>query len=257
MKHLILSCLVVLASLSVCAQSKVFSRVGGGSSTTSVNRGSSSSANQNYQANSQVHSGRLENMTLYFKNSNNSLGFKFEGFWLKKQRFNGEYYYDYTVHGSTGEVYVISIMEKPKEEGNYWVFEGSSSFQKIYLRKDYQYAIINGQEFSQRTDEATYKRLQESYFDFTRRAASYAGSSFGGSSSSSSSSSSSNSTTGSGRRTCPSCNGRGKGTDQITWASNYTGGYNSKYCAVCDQVKPAHSHHSPMCRTCNGRGYIE
>ena len=59
------------------------------------------------------------------------------------------------------------------------------------------------------------------------------------------------------RRTCPGCNGKGKGMDQITYSPNYTGGSNDKYCGQCGRTGPAHTHHAPMCRTCNGKGYIE
>lgn len=60
-----------------------------------------------------------------------------------------------------------------------------------------------------------------------------------------------------GHRKCPFCNGTGKGTDQITYSTNYTGRDNSRYCSICRCVKDAHTHHQPMCRTCMGKGYIE
>lgn len=59
----------------------------------------------------------------------------------------------------------------------------------------------------------------------------------------------------SGRRTCPGCNGSGKGADQITYSPNYTD--NSRYCSTCGKTTFAHTHHRPMCRTCYGKGYVE
>ncbi len=68
---------------------------------------------------------------------------------------------------------------------------------------------------------------------------------WGGSSSSSSS-----------KRPCPACSD-GRGTDQITYAPNYTGGDNSRYCSICGKTGPAHSHHRPLCRVCGGDGYVD
>ncbi|WP_300702185.1 hypothetical protein [Bacteroides sp.] len=59
------------------------------------------------------------------------------------------------------------------------------------------------------------------------------------------------------RKTCPYCNGSGKGSDQITYTPNYTGNDNSQYCKICGKVMNAHTHRQPMCRTCFGKGYIE
>lgn len=61
----------------------------------------------------------------------------------------------------------------------------------------------------------------------------------------------------SSRRTCPYCNGSGKGADQITYSPNYTGKDNSRYCSTCGKTTFAHSHHRPTCRTCYGKGYVE
>ncbi|MBQ7823498.1 MAG: zinc finger-like domain-containing protein [Bacteroidaceae bacterium] len=59
------------------------------------------------------------------------------------------------------------------------------------------------------------------------------------------------------RRTCPGCNGTGKGMDQITYSPNYTGEDNSRWCSICGKNAPAHSHRQPMCRVCYGKGYVE
>ena len=68
---------------------------------------------------------------------------------------------------------------------------------------------------------------------------------------------SSGSSSGSSRRTCPGCNGTGKGADQITYAPDYTGNGSSVYCSVCGNTTSRHSHHQPTCRVCYGRGYVE
>lgn len=60
----------------------------------------------------------------------------------------------------------------------------------------------------------------------------------------------------SNRRTCPGCNGTGKGPDQITYSPDYTGN-NNVYCSACGRTMSRHSHHQPMCRTCYGKGYLE
>lgn len=60
----------------------------------------------------------------------------------------------------------------------------------------------------------------------------------------------------SSRRTCPGCNGTGKGPDQITYATDYTGN-SSVYCSTCGRTTARHTHHQPMCRTCYGKGYVE
>ncbi len=59
------------------------------------------------------------------------------------------------------------------------------------------------------------------------------------------------------RRQCPSCNGTGKGMDQIIYRPDYTGKQNDEYCSKCGKWGSPHSHHTPMCRTCYGKGYIE
>lgn len=61
----------------------------------------------------------------------------------------------------------------------------------------------------------------------------------------------------SSKRQCSFCNGTGRGADQITFSTNYTGYDNSRYCSTCGRVMDAHTHHKPLCRTCNGKGYIE
>lgn len=68
------------------------------------------------------------------------------------------------------------------------------------------------------------------------------GNSGGGSGSSSSSSS-----------PCRCCGGTGKGTDQITYSTNYTGNSNDRYCSKCGRTSPAHTHHEPICKCCYGR----
>lgn len=73
------------------------------------------------------------------------------------------------------------------------------------------------------------------------------GSSFGGASSSSSGT----------KRTCPSCNGKGKGMDQITYRTNYTGTDNTTYCSICGSYKSAHTHSNSTCTVCHGRGYLD
>lgn len=59
-----------------------------------------------------------------------------------------------------------------------------------------------------------------------------------------------------GTRTCPGCNGSGKGADEITWAPNYTGSSSEQYCSQCGRTTAPHSHRRPMCRVCYGKGYI-
>ncbi len=75
----------------------------------------------------------------------------------------------------------------------------------------------------------------------------------GGSTGSSSSSYSSSSST---RRTCPSCNGTGKGTSTIIWETNYTGEDNSVWCSECGRSAPAHRHNHPSCPVCHGSGTV-
>ncbi|MDL2223244.1 hypothetical protein LJB98_04000 [Bacteroidales bacterium OttesenSCG-928-M11] len=58
-------------------------------------------------------------------------------------------------------------------------------------------------------------------------------------------------------RTCPGCNGSGKGMDKITYSPNYTGGNNDRYCSQCGTTKAAHTHHAATCTVCRGKGYVE
>lgn len=62
---------------------------------------------------------------------------------------------------------------------------------------------------------------------------------------------------GSNRRQCPGCNGSGKGMDKKIYAPDYAGTGNNKYCSQCGSTGPSHSHHSPTCTVCNGKGYVE
>ena len=80
----------------------------------------------------------------------------------------------------------------------------------------------------------------------------YSGGGYSGGGYSSGSSSGSSST----RRTCPSCNGSGKGMDQIHYSPNYTGGDNSRYCSQCGGTRPAHTHIRQSCQVCYGKGYV-
>ena len=199
--------------------------------------------------------GKLSNVCIYFTNANSTLGLEFDGKWIQQQSLAG-YYDQYVVHGTTGKTFFFTFTE-PKDDGNFWIFsDGTVSSLKLYMSKDYQYAIIalggNKIEFTQRTNKETYKRLQDNFY----RVDSGSGYSGYSSSNTNNNTSSGGSSRGS-RRSCPSCNGTGKGTDQITWQPNYTGTDNSTYCSQCGSVKPAHSHRAPMCRTCNGRGYVE
>lgn len=57
-------------------------------------------------------------------------------------------------------------------------------------------------------------------------------------------------------RTCPSCNGTGKGTDQITYAPDYTGNQVSVYCSTCGRTSSRHTHHTPNCPVCHGTGRV-
>jgi len=66
-----------------------------------------------------------------------------------------------------------------------------------------------------------------------------------------------NSSSSSTKRTCPGCNGTGKGVDQITYSPNYTGSNNDKYCSQCGRTGPAHTHHTPTCKVCYGKGYVD
>lgn len=67
---------------------------------------------------------------------------------------------------------------------------------------------------------------------------------------------SSGSTTSKTRRTCPGCNGTGKGADEIVWTPNYTGTESLQYCSQCGRTTSPHSHRRAMCRVCYGKGYV-
>ena len=58
------------------------------------------------------------------------------------------------------------------------------------------------------------------------------------------------------RRTCPSCNGTGKGMDKIHYSPNYTGEDNSRYCSQCGYTASAHTHIRQSCPVCYGKGYV-
>lgn len=58
-------------------------------------------------------------------------------------------------------------------------------------------------------------------------------------------------------RTCPSCHGTGKGTDNVTYAPNYTGNQTSVYCSICGRTTSPHTHHTPNCPVCYGRGTVD
>ncbi len=61
----------------------------------------------------------------------------------------------------------------------------------------------------------------------------------------------------SSRRVCPSCNGSKKGTDKIYYGTDYTGNQANEYCPTCNKWTSPHSHHTPSCSVCYGRGYVE
>ena len=61
----------------------------------------------------------------------------------------------------------------------------------------------------------------------------------------------------SGSRTCPSCHGSGKGTDRVTYQPNYTGRQASVYCSKCGRTTSPHTHHTPNCPVCHGRGTVK
>lgn len=67
----------------------------------------------------------------------------------------------------------------------------------------------------------------------------------------------SNSSGNTNRRECPSCRGSKKGTDQIIYRPDYTGNQANEYCRICNSWTSPHSHHTPNCSVCYGRGYIE
>ncbi len=58
-------------------------------------------------------------------------------------------------------------------------------------------------------------------------------------------------------RTCPSCHGSGQGTEQVTYRPNYTGNQTSVYCSKCGRTTSPHTHHTPSCPVCHGRGTIK
>ena len=204
--------------------------------------------------------GQLSNVCIYFKNANGTLGFKFDGKWMRHQNLTG-YYDEYVVHGTTGSTFFFTFAE-PKNEGNYWVFSDNIvSSLKLYMRKDYQYAIIamgsNKIEFTQRTDQDTYKRLQ----DFFYRVDSGSGYSNGISSNpnnTSSGNSSSGSSSGSSSRytKCTSCNGTGVcsscGGRKGSW--NDTGYYTGN--DVKTWINCGSCGGSGRCPICHGRGRL-
>lgn len=59
-----------------------------------------------------------------------------------------------------------------------------------------------------------------------------------------------------GRRQCPGCDGSGRLPDQITYGPQYVSAPD-KWCDKCGRYMPNHSHRRPMCRVCNGKGYVE
>ena len=67
----------------------------------------------------------------------------------------------------------------------------------------------------------------------------------------------SNSSGNTNRRECPSCRGSKKGTDKIIYSPDYTGNQANEYCRICNSWSSPHSHHTPSCSVCYGRGYIE
>lgn len=67
----------------------------------------------------------------------------------------------------------------------------------------------------------------------------------------------SNSSTTNRHRVCPSCNGSGKGVDQIYYRPDYVGNQADEYCPKCGKWGSPHSHRTPMCGTCYGKGYLD
>lgn len=70
-------------------------------------------------------------------------------------------------------------------------------------------------------------------------------------------SSNSGSNNSSATRTCPSCHGSGKGTEQVTYQPDYTGNQASVYCTKCGRTTSPHTHYTPSCPVCHGKGTIE
>lgn len=66
----------------------------------------------------------------------------------------------------------------------------------------------------------------------------------------------SNSSSSNSRRVCPGCNGTGKGMREIIHGTDYTGGKVTYHCSECSLTTP-HSHRTPICRVCYGKGYVE
>lgn len=58
------------------------------------------------------------------------------------------------------------------------------------------------------------------------------------------------------RRVCPGCNGTGKGRRETVYGTDYTGGKVTYICPECNLTTP-HSHRTPTCRVCYGKGYID
>lgn len=66
----------------------------------------------------------------------------------------------------------------------------------------------------------------------------------------------SNSSSGNSRRVCPGCNGTGKGRRETIYSPDYTGGRVTYHCSECNLTTP-HTHRTPICRVCYGKGYVE
>lgn len=59
------------------------------------------------------------------------------------------------------------------------------------------------------------------------------------------------------RRTCPSCNGTGKGLERIEYYPDYTGSGRYEWCPKCNRSMSPHTHIQQMCMTCYGKGFLE
>lgn len=59
------------------------------------------------------------------------------------------------------------------------------------------------------------------------------------------------------RRTCPSCNGTGKGLERIEYSPDYTGSGRYEWCSRCNRSMSPHTHIQQTCMTCYGKGYLE
>lgn len=58
------------------------------------------------------------------------------------------------------------------------------------------------------------------------------------------------------RRVCPGCNGTGKGKRETIYGTDYTGGQVTYICPECNLTTP-HTHRTPTCSICHGKGYVE